>query len=175
MELNVIRYCAEECVRQGKQDPMSTYHMCNAWDYAGNNIVNPKWPYNQNKITNEFIEHIGMLVEPEANASGFRHIPIFVGNAFQSVEKAPWERVPALLNALIAAYYDPDHPLESMILGEGHYAHAKTAEDVFYYEFENIHPFRDGNGRTGKILYNYLLGRMNDPIMPPNFWGSSNP
>jgi fido (protein-threonine AMPylation protein) len=56
-----------------------------------------------------------------------------------------------------------------------YYRKAKNAQDIFYFEFEQIHPFKDGNGRTGKILYNYLCGTLDDPIMPPNFWGGNNP
>lgn len=32
-----------------------------------------------------------------------------------------------------------------------------TAAAYFHVKFENIHPFADGNGRTGRILMNYLL------------------
>ena len=34
---------------------------------------------------------------------------------------------------------------------------ALTAAAFFHLKFENIHPFADGNGRTGRILMNYLL------------------
>jgi fido (protein-threonine AMPylation protein) len=45
-----------------------------------------------------------------------------------------------------------------------------------YYEFEIIHPFRDGNGRTGKIIYNWLMGTLRAPVFPPDmFGGISNP
>jgi fido (protein-threonine AMPylation protein) len=47
--------------------------------------------------------------------------------------------------------------------------------DAAYREFQTIHPFRDGNGRTGKILYNYLRGTLADPVMPPNFFNCANP
>lgn len=33
----------------------------------------------------------------------------------------------------------------------------------FHAKFENIHPFSDGNGRTGRILMNYLLLLLNHP------------
>ena len=37
------------------------------------------------------------------------------------------------------------------------------AAAYFHAKFENIHPFADGNGRTGRILMNYLLITHNHP------------
>ena len=34
---------------------------------------------------------------------------------------------------------------------------ALTAAAFFHVKFENIHPFADGNGRTGRLVMNYLL------------------
>ena len=36
-------------------------------------------------------------------------------------------------------------------------AKALTAAAYFHAKFENIHPFADGNGRTGRLVMNYLL------------------
>ena len=38
-----------------------------------------------------------------------------------------------------------------------------TAAAYFHAKFENIHPFADGNGRTGRLLMNYFLVRHGHP------------
>lgn len=38
-----------------------------------------------------------------------------------------------------------------------------TAAAFFHAKFENIHPFADGNGRTGRLAMNYLLVTNNHP------------
>lgn len=40
---------------------------------------------------------------------------------------------------------------------------ALTAAAYFHAKFENIHPFADGNGRTGRLLMNYLLLLLDHP------------
>ncbi len=40
---------------------------------------------------------------------------------------------------------------------------ALTAAAFFHVKFENIHPFADGNGRTGRLLMNYILVMFNHP------------
>ncbi len=56
----------------------------------------------------------------------------------------PPERVPALMDDLLAWLGKTDeHPL--------------VASCVFHYEFEFIHPFQDGNGRTGRLWQTLIL------------------
>ena len=40
---------------------------------------------------------------------------------------------------------------------------ALTAAAYFHAKFENIHPFADGNGRTGRLAMNYLLVLLDHP------------
>lgn len=39
--------------------------------------------------------------------------------------------------------------------------HLLVRSCVFHYEFEFIHPFSDGNGRTGRLWQSLILGRLN--------------
>ncbi len=39
----------------------------------------------------------------------------------------------------------------------------------FYMEFETMHPFNDGNGRLGAIIFNLLNNTMEDPETPPEY------
>src|SRR5260221_12883042 len=162
-KLAVIQYCAEECKRQHSGE-MSVYDMLVAWNFA-QEFIQPLDTGEVPVLTPNFIEHIGKLVEPIDNKKGFRTIPIGVWDDNIWHEKAPWDRVPAQLSLLLESYYEgllvPDKTF-------GPHPFAKSAEDQFYYEYEMIHPFKDGNGRSGVILFNYLLSALDAPIMSPN-------
>ncbi|MBI4449148.1 Fic family protein [Candidatus Woesearchaeota archaeon] len=41
--------------------------------------------------------------------------------------------------------------------------HPLTLATIFYHKFEKIHPFADGNGRTGRMLLNLILLRARYP------------
>ncbi|MDP4039736.1 MAG: Fic family protein [Candidatus Pacearchaeota archaeon] len=61
-------------------------------------------------------------------------------------EGAPQSRVLYLLNELMEWYSKHKKTYPGLIVAA-----------VVHNQFENIHPFRDGNGRVGRILLNYIL------------------
>ncbi|MDO8517556.1 MAG: Fic family protein [Nanoarchaeota archaeon] len=61
-------------------------------------------------------------------------------------EGAPQSRVISLLNELIKWYENHKDKYPALILAA-----------VVHNQFENIHPFADGNGRVGRILLNNIL------------------
>ncbi len=143
--MKVINYVVEEVARQG--------HDLRALD----GIERVGWMLNawaasinwtERDVYGVNIEIIGKLIEPRKNALGFRNVGVRVGNR---ICPPPQEVIPRL---------------EQLVWGP------TLAPLDFYREFEEIHPFVDGNGRVGKILLNVLNGTMLDPIRPPDdFWG----
>jgi Fic family protein len=84
----------------------------------------------------------GILLAHEPEKLGLRKEVVIVGNS----EVTPWERVPEEL-AMLCKWYEEKK--KTMYPPE-------LAFD-FYYKFERIHPFEDGNGRTGRLIMNHIL------------------
>lgn len=139
--LEIVRFCAIECEHQGSGE-LSVYNMVNAWDWAQTQAQ-------QGNPTLSDVEHLGMLVEPKWNKPGFRTVDVRVGWDV----KIPWYDVPKAMNDLILG-------LEADMY----------APEQFFWEYEQIHPWRDGNGRSGAILFSWLSDTLEHPKWPPNYW-----
>lgn len=164
LNLNVIKYIAEEVERQG-DGPIHVAYMCEAWEWVMDELnkrISKDAYYVEavdcviNFLAPETIMKIGSMVEPNNNKpDSFRHINVRVGENV----KMHHSLVPRAMENLFS-----------------HDALTHMTPEEVYFEFEDkIHPFRDGNGRTGKVIYNCLKGTMDKPIMPPNFWNTLNP
>ncbi|GAA0720034.1 Fic family protein [Dactylosporangium roseum] len=137
----VVRYCAEECSWQ-QSGEVSVADMVDAWRYAHRHRFKP--------ITVRDVLALGRLVEPRKNRGGFRKAGVRVGWDV----KMHHDLVPAALDDLLER-----QPVSS---------EAEATE--WFRQYEEIHPFRDGNGRTGTLLYNWLRDTLPRPVHVPNLW-----
>lgn len=98
------------------------------------------------KITEELVIKIhDMLLEGIDERKGFRthEIKIF-GQPFKP---SPARYVRADIKVLLEWYNKNKTKLNPFVLAT-----------LFHHKFEKIHPFSDGNGRTGRVLMNHILG-----------------
>lgn len=154
--LSVDTYIREEVRRQGHNinQPdglMRIQWMTDAWNFARERAVTPIEIDEEvgiaaihPKPTINDALHIGKLIEPEKNKWGPRMVHVRVGHR---IPPGP-EEVQSLLTKL---WQERD----------------RLPPIRFYYEFEMIHPFQDGNGRAGKVLLNWLNYSLENPIFPP--------
>ena len=93
------------------------------------------------------IMSMSYYIEPVINERGYRQVPVLVRGRMA----APWRNIHSAMEKLWE--YGGDLPPQQ-----------------FYYEFEVLHPFRDGNGRLGAIIYNWLRGTLYSPTSPPDMF-----
>jgi len=117
-------------------------------------------------------EHISLDLMREIHRIVFKNSKDFAGNFRKPGEEvvvmgrmgnivhegAPQSRVIALLNELVDWYHIHKSKYPTLLLAA-----------VVHNQFENIHPFRDGNGRVGRILLNNILIKHGFPPMNIDF------
>ena len=106
--------------------------------------------YDPKKLDDLLLAHKRMMGGILENAGVFRsgNVGIYGKEGVSHVAPPPY-RVPELMGELFAWLGNTtEHPL--------------ITSSVFHYEFEFIHPFRDGNGRIGRLWQSVILGSFRD-------------
>lgn len=130
--------------------PRELYEAINhkyALDYLIRNIEEP--------LSQEMIKQLGIIINKNiSEIDGYRKVRVMIQGA-QHVPPSPGE-VP---QAMMYFVYNMEHTQYPDIF-------EKLAD--MHIQYERIHPFADGNGRTGRLLLNYELLRQGyAPIVIP--------
>lgn len=138
--MNINQYIIESCDLQGATQVADYIRFARAYEYTRQGRL----------ATLGRIIEVGKIIDPRN--SDWRQVPVVFANG---TEAPHFSQVDRLMDQWWFSTDDDEDNLP-------------TAEE-FYMEFERIHPFVDGNGRVGSLLYNLYRGSMKDPIHPPEF------
>ena len=104
---------------------------------------------NDEGFDERFIKELNETINRDIkDTEGYRTVQVFIQGS-EHIPPEP-EKVPNLMMYYI---YNYNHDEQDIF--------AKIAK--YHIEFEKIHPFEDGNGRTGRLLLNYELLKNNIP------------
>jgi hypothetical protein len=155
LNAKVLDFCYAEVARQGwntntPEGEVRVLWMLKAWDWAarGGHTGADERPDFDN------VNQLGKMVEKFKNENGWRRVGVRVGSHIAP----PADQVSRLMFAW------------SQAVAEGRFT-----PDEAYLEFQQIHPFVDGNGRVGKIIHNWLSGTLHDPVLVKDYFGCANP
>jgi len=96
-----------------------------------------------NNLDERFIKQLNETINKNIKDTvGYRKVQVFIRGS-EHIPPSP-EKIPNLMNYYI---YNYNNEIEDIF--------TKIAR--YHIEFETIHPFEDGNGRTGRLLINYEL------------------
>ena len=130
---------------QGKE-PREIYETINhksALELVFNNLKNHE------EFDERFIKQLNETINKNIkDTEGYRKVSVIIRGS-DHIPPEP-EKVPNLMNYFVYNYNHDEQDIFDKIAR-------------YHIEFEKIHPFEDGNGRTGRLLLNYELLKNNLP------------
>lgn len=113
------------------------------------------WLEGRHRLSVDTVQELGSRIDWR-NKNGWRQQAVTIGG---HTPLPDWQLLPDLMSRLVEQQFS-------------------IPIDEFYREFEEIHPFIDGNGRVGSILWNWRNKFLEWPyeqlVAPPDFWSEKN-
>ncbi len=122
-----------------------------AFDYMVSHLDSPFDEALLKEINRLVTEHTLSYRVPQAIPGEYTQEDMAAGDTIFGDHETLVARVPSLMASTEKALHDGQHPMIVAAKWHG------------YYEY--LHPFRDGNGRTGRLLSNFLLLRAHHPLL----------
>ena len=122
-----------------------------AFDYMVSHLDHPFDEALLKEVNRLVTEHTLSYRAPGAVAGEYTTEDMAAGDTVFGDHETLIARVPQLMASTRKAIDDGQHPLVVAAKWHG------------YYEY--LHPFRDGNGRTGRLLSNFILLRADHPLL----------
>ena len=121
-----------------------------AFDYMVSHLNHPFDESLLKEVNRLVTEHTLTYRAPEAIPGEYTTEDMAAGDTVFGDHETLIARIPNLMASTEKAINDGQHPIVVAAKWHG------------YYEY--LHPFRDGNGRTGRLLSNFILLRANHPL-----------
>ena len=122
-----------------------------AFDYMVEHLDHPFDETLLKEVNRLVTEHTLAYRAPGAIAGDYTTEDMAAGDTVFGDHKTLIARVPSLMESTQKALDDGHHPMVVAAKWHG------------YYEY--LHPFRDGNGRTGRLLSSFILLRAGHPLL----------